>query len=368
MKDPLLPRSLAVAGGWGYIGRHFVDAAAALDIPVYVRDPGPVPAGVDLDRVQVIGDDDTFYSLPSDFYHIALHPQDRWAVLHRLAERLLRGNGFLVLNEKPMASPESPEECAELRQLANTSGMCMFFDFPELFDPMTLCVRAFLSSFSEARIDEVRMTRSKDREDPANPRNYKIMVPIQHQETVHCLAWAITCLAEARGGLDHVWDQGLSVEGVSAPYNPPNPEAYPHAVDGRFEGSVHFGDSKLHLFTDFTTGAPRTKRRTIRGMGDGKPFVIDAEYLEGHKFLVIDGKDIGFAQNANVYQSVIRQGWQWFLHPGVDDAALHPTPAFAHRTYLLSAMLWDACHLGGPRSANSLGAFMNYRPGFSVQG
>jgi hypothetical protein len=155
------------------------------------------------------------------------------------------------------------------------------------------------------------------------------------------------------------------VEGVAARYHPPNPEAYRYTVDGRFEGSVLFGDSKVHLVTDFTAGAPRTKRRTVRGVGDGKPFVIEAEYLEGHKFLAIDGKDIGFSQDANVYQSVIRQGWQWFLHPGLGDAALHPTPAFAHRTYLLSAMLWDACHNGGPCGTSNLEEFLDYRPGFT---
>ncbi len=366
MKDASLPRSLAVAGGWGYIGRHFVDAAVALNIPVYVRDPGPIPTGVDRNRVNIVGNDDDFYGLGADFYHIGLHPQHRRAALRRLADRMLNGDRFIVLNEKPMAAPESPEECLNLRQLVEAAGMCMFFDFPELFDPMTLRVRAFLRSFDRVRIDEMHMTRSKDREDPANPRNYKIMVPIQHQETVHCLAWVFTCLAETRSGLDHLWDEGVSVEGESAPYHPPNPGDYPHAVDGRFEGSVRFGSSLVHLLTDFTAGAPRTKRRTVRGVGDGEPFVIEAEYLEGHKFLAINGKDVGFAQDANVYQAVIRQGWQWYQHPVLDDAALYPTPDFAYRAYLLSAMLWDACHLGGPRGADSLEAFWNYAPGFTV--
>ncbi len=366
MEDDPLPRSLAVAGGWGYIGRHFVDAAVALRIPVYVRDPGPIPTGIDQDRVRVIGTDEEFYGLPADFYHIGLHPRDRGAALGRLADRLLQGDHFMVLNEKPMAAPESPGECMELRRLVERAGMCMLFDFPELFDPMTLRVRAFLRSFNEVRIDEMRMTRSKDREDPANPRNYKIMVPIQHQETVHCLAWVFTCLAETRGGLDGVWDQGVSVEGVSAPYHPPNPQAYPHPVDGRFEGSVRFGNSVVRLLTDFTAKAPRSKRRTVHGVGDGNPFVIEAEYLEGHKFLAIDGKDIGFAQDANVYQAVIRQGWQWYRHPNLAEASLYLTPSFAHRSYLLSAMLWDACHLGGPRSVDSLEAFWNYTPGFTT--
>ncbi len=366
MKTESLPRSLAVAGGWGYIGRHFVDAAAALDIPVYVRDPGPIPVGVNRDRVTVMPDDDSFYALPADFFHIALHPTVRRLALRHLADRFVRGDRFMVLNEKPMAAPECPGECVELRNLVDSTGMSMLFDFPELFDPMTLRVREFLNSFNEVRIDEMRMTRSKDREDPANPRNYKIMVPIQYQETVHCLAWVFTCLAEARGGLDRVWDGGVTVEGTSVPYHPPNPGAYPYPVDGRFAGNLHLGGCTVYLLTDFTGNAPRTKRRTVRGVGDGRPFVIEAEYLEGHKFLAIDGRDIGFAQDANVYQSVIRQAWKWHLNPCLDTPTLHPTPAFAHRTYLLSAMLWDACHLAGPRSVGNLRDFLDYTPGFTA--
>jgi hypothetical protein len=120
--------------------------------------------------------------------------------------------------------------------------------------------------------------------------------------------------------------------------------------------------------TDFAAGAPRTKRRTVRGVGDGKPFVIEAEYLEGHKRLAIDGEDLGFARDASVYQAVIRQGWQWYQQPELGETSLYPTADFAHRSYLLSALLWDACHLGGPRVVANLEEFWNYAPGFTVPG
>ena len=38
-----LPRSIAIAGAWGYIGRKFLDVALARGLTTYVHDPGPMP-------------------------------------------------------------------------------------------------------------------------------------------------------------------------------------------------------------------------------------------------------------------------------------------------------------------------------------
>ena len=45
-----LPRSIAIAGAWGYIGRKFLDVALARGLATYVYDPGPEPQDVDLSR------------------------------------------------------------------------------------------------------------------------------------------------------------------------------------------------------------------------------------------------------------------------------------------------------------------------------
>jgi hypothetical protein len=67
----------------------------------------------------------------------------------------------------------------------------MLYDFPELFDPLTARLLDFLAQFRSVQLTEITVQRSKDRENPANPRNYKRMVPIQYQETVHCIAFAL---------------------------------------------------------------------------------------------------------------------------------------------------------------------------------
>ena len=45
-----LPRSIAIAGAWGYIGRKFLDVALANGLETYVFDPGPMPEDVDRSR------------------------------------------------------------------------------------------------------------------------------------------------------------------------------------------------------------------------------------------------------------------------------------------------------------------------------
>ena len=46
------PKSVAIAGAWGYIGRKFLDAAVGLGAEVFVHDTGPVPC--DLDTAQLV--------------------------------------------------------------------------------------------------------------------------------------------------------------------------------------------------------------------------------------------------------------------------------------------------------------------------
>ena len=67
----------------------------------------------------------------------------------------------------------------------------MLFDFVEVFNPHSFLIRDMLrglAGYPDFRITRIRCERSKDREDPRNPRNRKVIVPIQYQETAHCLA------------------------------------------------------------------------------------------------------------------------------------------------------------------------------------
>jgi predicted dehydrogenase len=335
-----LPRSIAIAGAWGYIGRKFLDVALANGLTTYIYDPGPPPAEVDLDRLTRVPIEADFYRLPADLFHLAVHPEHR-----RLDLLLARGEPLLILNEKPMAAPERPEQCRQVIDAVDPSPAIVLYDFPELFDPLTARITEFLAGFSVLSFEEIYVQRSKDREDPANPRNYKRMVPIQYQETVHCLAFVLHILAARAGNPQAALAEGVRISGQSDPYEPPNPEAYPHVVDGRCRFQATIDDVRVEGYTDFKRGATWAKRRVIRGIGDGAPFAIEASYLEGEKSLRINGIDQSWDPKSNSYEHVLRTTVQWSRK--FDRArlmeALFPNPRFARLTYQLSSALWRSC-------------------------
>ena len=199
------------------------------------------------------------------------------------------------------------------------------------------------------------MCRSKDREAPDNPRNYKRMVPIQYQESVHCLAYVLFVLARLRGSLAEVFDGGMSLRAESEPYTPPNPEMYPYVVDGRCNYQVSLGRVQIEGRTDFKAGAEFTKRRVLRGSGDGQPFCIEAEYLEGRKRLSINGIEQTVDPRANSYESVLQTFTRWRREFSREELleGIYPNPAFARITYQLSSALWRASRdRSGLRFAN----------------
>jgi predicted dehydrogenase len=285
------PESLAIAGAWGYIGRKFLDAALRRRIRTLVFDPGDPPADVDSQAIAQIGTEEEFYASRVDLFHLAMHPGNRQRGLDLLLARAAGGEDIAVLNEKPMAAPESPEQCPELVDRTNQSGALMLFDFTELYDPMTERIIEHLRPFRDLRINDIYIRRSKDREAPGNPRNYKPMVPIQYQESIHCLAFVLFVLARLRGDLASVFEHGLTMTGDAKPYQPPNPEIYPYVVDGRCNYRLALGTLSIEGQTDFKAGADATKQRILSGTGDGRPFHIDVDFQEGRKRLLFNGMD-----------------------------------------------------------------------------
>ncbi|GMV92943.1 MAG: hypothetical protein AMXMBFR82_27210 [Candidatus Hydrogenedentota bacterium] len=358
--------SIAVAGGWGYIGQKFIQAACRLGWRVYVYDPSPIPAPMKSLPIEVFDDESRFYELPATLYHLALHPHHRRAALERLFARADAGQKPIVLCEKPMADPGNPEEGRWLLQTCRASDTIVLFDFIELFDDITLRVHQFLSQFRHVSLQRIHMWRSKDREDPSIPRNYKIMVPIQYQETVHCIAYVLSLFAQSPPGLEGAFAHGVRITGKSERYAPPNPEDYSVPVDGKVEGTIQLGETSVHLHTDFKSGALFTKRRTIEGIGDGVPFHIEAEHLEGRKYLIINGTRTEIPPDAEAYHQVIQRSVQWVTEHGGDvNANLRfPNTTFAWYTYQLSAMLWDSCNEGALKSAKSAREILNYEPGY----
>ncbi len=335
-----LPRSIAIAGAWGYIGRKFLDVALAQGLTTFVYDPGPAPEDVDLSRLSRIDVEGDFYRVDAELFHLAVHPEHR-----RLDLLLRRPRPTLILNEKPMSEPGRPELCRQLVDTIAASPAIVLYDFPELFDPLTARLLEYLGRFRHVRIAEVFLHRSKDREDPGNPRNFKRMVPIQYQESVHCLAFVLHLLAAVKGGVDQALADGVHLTGRADLYTPPNPDAYPHAVDGRCRYQMVVGGARVEGCTDFKRHAEWAKRRIVRGMGDGLPFEVDVSYLEGAKHLRINGDDLPCDPTASSYEHVLSTASRWTSQFDRRQlmGGLFPNPAFTLATYQLSSALWRSC-------------------------
>jgi hypothetical protein len=267
-----------------------------------------------------------------------------------------------------MAEPERPETCRAVVDAVDESNAVVFYDFPELFDPLTTRIVDYLRGFRRVALSGFKVQRSKDREDPANPRNRKRMVPIQYQESVHCLAFVLYLLSTVTGGVDASLADGVRVDADSEAYTPPNPEDYAYVVDGRCDYRLTIGDVLVEGLTDFTRGAEWVKRRVIRGVGDGQPFEIDVSYLEGEKSLRINGVDQPCDPRSSSYESAIVTAWRWsreFDRARVMNG-LFPNPRFTFVTYQLSSALWRSCR-SGVIAFDSLDGLIAFDAGFAAE-
>jgi hypothetical protein len=168
------------------------------------------------------------------------------------------------------------------------------------------------------------------------------MVPIQFQESVHCLAFVLYLLAALRGNLSAGLADGVVATARSKPYAPPNPEAYDRVVDGCCDFHLVLGPVSVQGTTDFKRGARWTKRRIVRGRGDGQPFEIEADYLEGAKQLRINGLDQGWDATACSYEAILSTGssWRTAVPPEALLHGLYPNPRLAWLAFQLSGVLW----------------------------
>jgi hypothetical protein len=365
-QPPEWPRSIAIAGAWGYIGGKFLDAARQLGIATSVFDPGPPPADLEMGHIERSSDEHAFYSSRADLFHIALAPHARDVGLTLLLERS-QHEPIAILNEKPMAAPEQPEQCQNLIDAVQSSGALMLFDFLELFSPLTSTIVDHLAQFQNVSIDTIDMQRSKDREAVDNPRNYKIMTPIQFQESVHCLAWILFLLSRLRGSIPAAFEGGLQIDAKAEPYTPPNPQQYRYIVDGHCVWNAKWGQTAVTGRTDFKRHAPWSKRRVVRGRADGRPFEIEADFLEGRKRLMIDGVDQHIDPSSNSYVQVIETFGRWQREIGRDALlrGVYPNPVFAQATYQLSSALWRASRDRRPIAFRSYECLLDFDARFA---
>jgi hypothetical protein len=192
------------------------------------------------------------------------------------------------------------------------------------------------------------------------------MLPIQYQESVHCLAFVLHVLAVLRGSFDAGLSEGVSVSAQSEPYCPPNPEAYPRIVDGRCEYRLSLGSLTVHGLTDFTRGARWRKRRVLRGVGDGRPFVIEADYVEGKKGLKIDGTDQHWDPRASSYEAILSTiaRWRASLPAEVLRTGPYPNVHLAWRAFQLSSLLWASSQRRTAIQLADLSALDAFEAGF----
>lgn len=359
--------TIAIAGAWGYIGRKVLEAALRRGMRVQVFDPGPVPADVAAEAVTRIADEAEFYALHADWFHLALHPEARQGAQSRLLERA-RSEPVWILNEKPMFAPDDAGNGPGFIETVDQSQAVMLYDFPELFDPLTHRILEFLAAFQCVEMSSFTMERSKDREDPALPRNYKRMLPIQFQESVHCLAYALFVMGRLHGALEAVLANGICVSARSEPYAPPNPEAYARVVDGRCDFQLALGPLTIEGITNFKRGAPWTKRRVLRGRGDGRPFVIEANYLEGKKQLRINSVDQGWDASACSYEAILSTWAHWRVNVGRATLlrGVYPNPRLARLAFQLSGALWRASHERRRVALPNLTAVQTFDSGYAA--
>jgi hypothetical protein len=360
-------QSVAIAGAWGYIGRKVLDAALRRGLRTYVYDPGPFPAELQAETVTRISDESAFYSAKADLFHLALHPESRQTGLQSLLGRS-QSEPIWILNEKPMVSPECPEQAPAIIESVDRSRAVMLYDFPELFDPLTRRIVGYLTQFKAWQLDTMTLERSKDREDPAIARNYKRMLPIQFQESVHCLAFLIDLLATLRGGLEAMLPDGVTVRATSSPYVPPNPELYPYVVDGRCDYQLELGRLTVDGITNFKRGAAWSKRRILRGRADGQPFVIEADYLEGSKYLRINGVDQRWEATSSSYEAILSTLDQWRAEVPATTLlrGVYPNPRLAWIAFQLSGALWKSSHEQKPIKMNDLAALKAFDSSFRL--
>jgi predicted dehydrogenase len=343
----ILLDSIAIAGAWGYIGRKVLDAALRSGLRVYIIDPGPAPADIGLRAVTRLTDEAAFYDLDVNLFHLALHPEARHTGLTRLLQRA-QAERLFILNEKPMVAPEAPKTALALIEAVDRSQAVMLYDFLELFDPLTQRITNYLTRFRQLEISSITLERSKDREDPAIARNYKRMLPIQFQESVHCLAYVLYLFGMLHGNLEAALAQGVSVSAKSDWYYPPNPEAYAYAVDGRCEFQLTLGTITVDGRTNFKREAAWSKRRILRGCADGQPFVIEADYLEGRKYLRINGVDQDWDPPMDSYEAILGTlaNWRHTLPAATLLHGVYPNPRLAWLAFQLSGALWKSSHEG----------------------
>jgi hypothetical protein len=118
--------------------------------------------------------------------------------------------------------------------------------------------------------------------------------------------------------------------------------------------------------TNFKRGASWSKRRLLRGIADGQPLVIEADYLEGKKYLRINGVDQGWDPCASSYGAILSTLDLWRATVPTESLlrGLYPNPRLAWLVFQLSGALWRSSHDGRRVEIPGLEALSDFDSGF----
>ena len=169
-------------------------------------------------------------------------------------------------------------------------------------------------------------------------------MPIQYQETAHCLAMLLF-VTDRRASFAEAFPQGMTVAASSAPYDPPNPEDYRYGVvDGKVTGEIRAGGMTVSICTDFKRrgGAP-FKCFSIEGVANRRAFRIELVFDGTREQVLLNGKVVASAGTGNRHQDIIRQAWRWHRQQSTGP---RPDADFASLVFGLSSALWASCHAG----------------------
>ena len=128
---------------------------------------------------------------------------------------------------------------------------------------------------------------------------------------------------------------------------------------------VELGRLTVEGITNSKRGAAWSQRRILRGRADGQPFVIDADYLEGSKYLRINGVDQRWDATCSSYEAILSTPDQWRTDVPATTLlrGVYPNPRLAWLAFQLSGALWKSSHEERPIQVADLVALKMFDSG-----
>ncbi|NEO55960.1 MAG: hypothetical protein F6K54_24565 [Okeania sp. SIO3B5] len=340
--EHILPKSIAIAGIYGYIGNLIYQAALELGIrKVYGFDPGVEPNNfLYSPQLEMLTNEEYFYNLNADLFHIATHPNIRYGIFKLLTRKIK------INVEKPVCHPAYPQEALKLIEAVKNSASTVYFNFVEVFNPRTFKIIEILDDFrqyNDFKLNYIYSERAKNREYKDNERNYKVIVPIQYQETCHCLAMALYILTPGYC-FKNLFRNGIKVKAFSEKYNPPNPQDYKYGeVDGKVIGQIRMDNLLIEIYNDFKRKdlSRPLKKFLIQGVANNQPFVIKQVYDGFQEYLLLNDHLVEEKEEQNRHKNTIT--YSWYLHQKSTLFRLKPDVEFAWLVFRLSATIWQSC-------------------------